>query len=138
MKNRSNLFSIEVLFGCAAPMKEVRLVATFNKGFVFLFSDEITDNRVNCSAPVSGGKACARKIRFSARIFAIFIMSWSRPRHYSFVLLFLSLCSLRCTPVRDHGIRIRRPRMYTRDRINSSALLYRCSALLCNQASHLA
>ena len=75
--------------------------------------DGITDNRFKCSAPVSGGMECARKIRFSARIFAIFIMSWSRPRHYSFVLLFQSLCSLRCTPVRVHWIRIRRPCMYT-------------------------
>ena len=75
--------------------------------------DGITDNSLHCAAPVSGGMECARKIRFSARIFAIFIMSWSRPRHYSFVLLFQSLCSLRCTPVRDHWIRIRRPCMYT-------------------------
>ena len=75
--------------------------------------DGIIDNSLHCAAPVSGGMECARKIRFSARIFAIFFMSWSRPRHFSFVLLFQSLCSLRCTPVRDHWIRIRRPCMYT-------------------------
>ena len=49
-------------------------MATFNKGFVFFCLDGITDNRLNCAAPVSGGMECARKIRFSARIFAIFIM----------------------------------------------------------------
>ena len=81
---------------------------------IFVFRWTITHNRFTCAAPVSGGMECARKIRFSARIFAIFIMSWSRPIHYSFVLLFQSLCSLRCTPVRDHGIRIRRSCMHTR------------------------
>ena len=53
MQNRTNLFSIEAFFGCAASVSEVVLVATFNKGFVFFVWMEslTTDSIVQLRSP---------------------------------------------------------------------------------------
>ena len=88
MKNRTNLFSIEASFGCTALVFEVMLVASFNKGFVFFVWMEslTTDWIVQLRSPEAWN--VQGRSDFRQGFIAIFFMSWSRPRHYSFVLLF--------------------------------------------------